>query len=74
MTIRTAISAVKRNILCNDNNCEHHWYYKDLSDGNGFQRIRPCSQNNLWNLYMMINKHRPSKLGIEGLTHGAILC
>ncbi|CAB4408490.1 unnamed protein product [Rhizophagus irregularis] len=74
MTIRMAVSAVKQNIPCNNNNCEHNWYYEDLHDAKGFKRICPCSQNNLWNPYMMIDKHRPSKLGIEGLTCGAILC
>ncbi|CAG8736943.1 12029_t:CDS:2, partial [Rhizophagus irregularis] len=68
MTIRMAILAVKQNIPCNDNNCEHNWYYEDLHDAKGFKRVRPCSQNHLWNPYMMIDKHRPSKLGIEGLT------
>ncbi|PKB97860.1 hypothetical protein RhiirA5_432384 [Rhizophagus irregularis] len=65
MTIRMAILAVKQNIPCNDNNCEHNWYYEDLHDAKGFKRVRPCSQNHLWNPYMMIDKHRPSKLGIE---------
>ena len=74
MTIRIAILAVKQNIPCNDKNCEHQWYYQDLSNGNGFQRITLCSKNNTWNPYMMIDKHRPSKLGIEGLTCGVILC
>lgn len=74
MTIRMAILAVKQNIPCNDNNCEHNWYYEDLHDAKGFKRVRPCSQNHLWNPYMMIDKHRPSKLGIEGLTCGVILC
>ncbi|GES80339.1 hypothetical protein GLOIN_2v1542684 [Rhizophagus clarus] len=74
VTIHTAISAIKQNILCNDNNCEHHWYYEDLSDENGFRRIHPCSQNNLWNPYIIIDKHRPSKLGVDGLTRCVILC
>jgi len=66
-----AVLAIKP---CNDDNCEHHWYYEDLPNEKGFRRIRPCSQNNVWNPYIMIDKHRPSKLGLEGLTCGTILC
>ncbi|GES74726.1 hypothetical protein GLOIN_2v1796283 [Rhizophagus clarus] len=69
-----AILAVKQNIPCNDNNCEHNWYYEDLHNAKGFKRVRQCPQNHLWNPYMMVDKHRPSKLGIEGLTCGVILC
>ncbi|GES74725.1 hypothetical protein GLOIN_2v1796283 [Rhizophagus clarus] len=61
-----AILAVKQNIPCNDNNCEHNWYYEDLHNAKGFKRVRQCPQNHLWNPYMMVDKHRPSKLGIEG--------
>src|SRR4051794_18149535 len=77
MTTHIAILAVKHNIPCNNEDCEHHWHYENLNSGNGFQRIRSCSQTNLWNPYIMIDKHRPSKLGIEkiqGLEYSVILC
>jgi len=47
VTIHIAVLAVKRNIPCNNEDCEHHWYYENLNDENDFQRIRLCSQNNL---------------------------
>ena len=62
MTIRMAVLAIKQNIPYNDNNCEHHWYYEDLPNKKGFRRIRPCSQNNVWNPYIMIDNTNPPNL------------
>jgi len=69
-----AISALKNNIPCNQANCDHIWYYEDLPNNLGFQRITPCSNENSWNPTAMIDKHRPTKLGINGLLNGTILC
>ncbi|CAG8752978.1 18050_t:CDS:2, partial [Gigaspora rosea] len=68
-----AINAVKQNIPCNDPTCEHSWYYKDLPNNKGFRRICNCI-NQVWNPYTMIDKHYPTKLGVEGLVRGTILC
>ncbi len=73
-TIRLAISALKNNIPCNRVDCNHAWYYEDLPDNTGFRRITPCSNINLWNPIAMIDKHRPTKLGVDGLLSGTILC
>ncbi|CAG8826410.1 305_t:CDS:2, partial [Gigaspora rosea] len=62
-SIRLAINAVKQN---NDPTCEHSWYYEDLPNNKGFRRIRNCI-NQVWNPYAMIDKHYPTKLGVEGL-------
>ncbi|CAB4374734.1 unnamed protein product [Rhizophagus irregularis] len=53
--------------------CEHKWYYENLLSGNGFQRVREC-QNNNWKPYILINKHKPSKLAIQNASHKPILC
>ncbi|CAB4415593.1 unnamed protein product [Rhizophagus irregularis] len=39
-TIRLAIQAIKQNIPCDHEGCNHEWYYQDLPSGNGFERIR----------------------------------
>ncbi|RHZ69217.1 hypothetical protein Glove_286g4 [Diversispora epigaea] len=44
-----------------------------ISYREGFKRIRDCN-NQIWNSYVMIDKHRPSKLGVKGLVRGTILC
>ncbi|RHZ89430.1 hypothetical protein Glove_14g62 [Diversispora epigaea] len=72
-TIRLGVSAVKQNIPCNDLNCNHSWHYENFPNNKGFKRIRDCN-NQIWNPYVMIDKHRPSKLGVEGLVRGTILC
>lgn len=56
-TIRLAISALKNNVPCNRNNCDHAWYYEDLPDNTGFRRITPCSSINPWSPTAMIDKH-----------------
>ncbi|RHZ45370.1 hypothetical protein Glove_680g85 [Diversispora epigaea] len=72
-SIRLAVNAVKQNIPCNNSDCNHPWHYENLSNNKGFKRIRDCN-NQIWNPYIMIDKHRPSKLGVEGLVRGTILC
>ncbi|CAB4438926.1 unnamed protein product [Rhizophagus irregularis] len=73
-TIRLAISSIKNNIPCNRVDCDHTWYYENLPDNTGFRRITPCSNINPWNPVAMIDKHRPTKLGVDGLLSGTILC
>ena len=73
LTIRLALDAIKKNIPCNNEFCEHKWYYENLLSGNGFQRVREC-QNSNWKPYIMIDKHRPSKLAIQNILHKPILC
>jgi len=68
-----ALDAIKKNIPCNDECCEYKWHYEDLLFGNGFQRVCEC-QNNNWKPYIMIVKHRPSKLAIQNILHQPILC
>ncbi|GBB97117.1 hypothetical protein RclHR1_02920002 [Rhizophagus clarus] len=72
-TIRLAIDAIKKNIPCDNEFCEHKWYYENLLSGNGFQRVREC-QNNNWKPYILIDKHRPSKIAIQNALHKPILC
>ncbi|UZO01004.1 uncharacterized protein OCT59_012113 [Rhizophagus irregularis] len=72
-TIKLAIDAIKKNIPYDNEFCEHKWYYENLLSGNGFQRVREC-QNNNWKPYILIDKHRPSKLAIQNASHKPILC
>ncbi|PKB97279.1 hypothetical protein RhiirA5_468619 [Rhizophagus irregularis] len=72
-TIKLSIKAIKKNIQCDQNGCEHKWSYIDLPNGKGFKRIRECNSSN-WNPLVMIDKHRPSKIAIDNNLHGAILC
>jgi hypothetical protein len=73
LTIALAINAIKKNIPCDDESCQHTWYYEDLISGNGFQRVREC-QNHNWKPLIMIDKHGPSKLAIQNSSHKPILC
>jgi len=73
LTIKIAIDAVKKNIPCDNEFCEHKWYYENLLSGNGFQRVRECLNRN-WTPFIMIDKHRPSKLAILNIRHKPILC
>jgi len=73
-TIRLAIQAIKQNILCDREDCNHKWYYQDLPSGKGFERITNCTNIQLWNPLVMIDKHRPSKIAVQNLLHGLILC
>ncbi|CAB4389552.1 unnamed protein product [Rhizophagus irregularis] len=36
-TIKLAIDTIKKNISCDNEFCEHKWYYENLLSGNGFQ-------------------------------------
>ncbi len=65
--------AIKKNILCDQNNCKHKWKYIDLSNGKEFERIRECNSF-VWNPFVMIDKHRPSKIAITNTLRGFILC
>ncbi|CAG8783678.1 4946_t:CDS:2, partial [Gigaspora rosea] len=58
-TIRLTVEAVQWNILCNNNNCNHEYYYRELANNKGFMRIRECAQ--LWQPFAMIDKHQPTK-------------
>ena len=40
---------------------------EDLSNNLGFRRVKICSDMYLWNPIAMIDKHRPIKLGVNGL-------
>jgi hypothetical protein len=74
ITIKLALDAIVKNIPCDNILCQHKWYYEDLSSGNGFQRVRECQIRN-WEPYVMIDKHRPSKLAIQNTSlRGPILC
>ncbi|CAG8820073.1 21718_t:CDS:2, partial [Cetraspora pellucida] len=71
-TIRLAIEAVQRNVPCNNFDCLHEYHYEDLSNGKGFMRVRNCAP--IWQLFAMIDKHRPTKRGLQPILHGLILC
>jgi hypothetical protein len=66
--------AIKDNIPCNRLDCDHLWYYEDLPNDLGFRRVTICSDMHLWNPIAMIDKHKPTKLGVNGLLRGTILC
>ncbi|KAF0541199.1 proteophosphoglycan ppg4 [Gigaspora margarita] len=71
-TIRMAVQAVKINIPCNDPTCMHCYQYTNLPNGMGFQHQPECISN--WNPLAMMDKHWPTKLALQGLVCGAILC
>ncbi|GES76203.1 hypothetical protein GLOIN_2v1872702 [Rhizophagus clarus] len=74
-TIRLAISLLKNNnILYNQVNCDHAWYYEDLSNNTGFKRITPYSSTSLWDPIAIIDKHKPFKLGVDNLLSRTIFC
>ncbi|RIB09413.1 hypothetical protein C2G38_2044334 [Gigaspora rosea] len=60
-TIILVVLLFKNNIPWTDPMCEHLWHYKDLPNKKEFQRIRNY-------------KYWPSKLEVEGIVHGTILC
>jgi len=37
--------SLKNNILCNNQDCKHKWYYEDLSNEKGFQKIIKYAKN-----------------------------
>ncbi|CAG8491186.1 15642_t:CDS:2, partial [Cetraspora pellucida] len=71
-TIQLAVQAVKANIPCNNPHCMHQYRYIDLPDGRGFKHICECIL--YWNPLAMIDKHRPTKLALQNLVRGTILC
>ncbi|CAB4479906.1 unnamed protein product [Rhizophagus irregularis] len=68
------IQAIKQNIPCSRSECNHEWYYQDLPSGKGFERISNCANIQLWNPLAIIDKHRPSRIAIQSLLRGSILC
>ncbi|CAG8738871.1 13413_t:CDS:2 [Cetraspora pellucida] len=60
-TIQLAVQAVKANIPCN--NPHYGW---------GFKRIRECIS--YWNPLAIMDKHRLTKLALQNLVRGTILC
>ncbi|CAG8660392.1 5150_t:CDS:2, partial [Scutellospora calospora] len=70
--IRIVVQAVKVNIPCNNSTCMYHYQYTNLPNGMGFQHQVECISN--WNPLDMIDKHRPTKLALQNLTRGTILC
>jgi hypothetical protein len=66
--------SLKNNIPCNNQDCEHKWYYEDLSNGKGFQRITECAKNHNWIPLVMMDKHRPTKIATENILNRTILC
>ncbi|CAG8763265.1 5653_t:CDS:2 [Cetraspora pellucida] len=46
--------------------------YIELTNGKGFMRIRHCAQK--WHPYAMIDKHHPTKQGLQPIFHKLILC
>ncbi|RIB24776.1 hypothetical protein C2G38_2241811 [Gigaspora rosea] len=71
-TIRLTVEAIQRNILCNNADCLHEYYYKEISNGLGFMRIRNCAP--VWRPFAIIDKHRPTKRGLQHILRGVILC
>src|ERR1051325_6926176 len=72
-TIKLSITAIKTNIPCDQDGCEHKWSYVDLPNSKGFKRIRECNFSN-WNPLVMIDKHKPSKITVDDNLRGIILC
>ncbi|KAF0559593.1 gephyrin: PROVISIONAL [Gigaspora margarita] len=62
-TIRLAIEAVQQNIPCNNTNCLHEYYYKEITNSMGFIRIRNCAP--VWQPFAMMGKHQPTKRGLN---------
>ncbi|CAG8623564.1 10622_t:CDS:2 [Funneliformis mosseae] len=65
--VRCAITAIRKNLPCNLEDCEHSWYYEDLPNERGFKRIRKCSQEQPWNPIAMIDQHLPTKKVLDGV-------
>jgi len=73
-SVRLAVTAIKENIPCAEPQCNHPWHYEDLPNGKGFKRIRDCQSARQWCPIAMIDKHRPTKIGVHGIIRGTILC
>jgi len=59
---------------CSEPQCNHPWHYEDLPNEKGFKRIRDCQSTRTWCPIAMIDKHWPTKIGVQGLLRGTILC
>ncbi|CAB5217590.1 unnamed protein product [Rhizophagus irregularis] len=73
-TTSIALMSLKNNVPCNNPDCEHKWYYEDLPNGKGFQRITECAKNHSWIPLVMMDKHRPTKIATEKVLDRTILC
>ncbi|POG82010.1 uncharacterized protein OCT59_029956 [Rhizophagus irregularis] len=65
--------AIKKNIPCDWDDCEHKWNYVNLPNRMEFERVRECNSFN-WNPFIMTDKHRPSKIAVTNILRGTILC
>ncbi|GBB90997.1 hypothetical protein RclHR1_18090003 [Rhizophagus clarus] len=73
-TTSIVLKSLKNNIPCDNQNCEHKWYYEDLPNKKGFQRITECAKNHNWVPLVMMDKHRPTKIATENVLDRTILC
>ena len=73
-TTTIALTSLKNNVPCNNQNCEHKWHYKNLPNGRGFRRITECAKNHNWILLVMMDKHRPTKIATKNMLDHTILC
>ncbi len=71
--IRCAVTAIRENIPCSREGCDHPWYYEDLPNERGFKRMRKCSEGYLWNPIAMIDQHLPIKEALDGIVLGTCL-
>ncbi|CAI2182233.1 1074_t:CDS:2 [Funneliformis geosporum] len=71
--VRCAITAIRKNLPCSLEDCEHPWHYEDLPNERGFKRIRKCSQDQPWNPIAMIDQHLPIKKVLDGVVAGTCL-
>jgi hypothetical protein len=75
LSIQLAVLAIKNNIPCDDNNCSHKWFYEDLPNKKGFQRVLKCNKSlQTWKPFAMIDKSRPTKSAIKDILRGTFLC
>ncbi|PKB99203.1 hypothetical protein RhiirA5_430119 [Rhizophagus irregularis] len=65
--------AIKKNIPCDWDDCEHKWNYVNLPNRMEFERVRECNSFN-WNPFIMTDKHRLSKIAVTNILRGTILC
>ncbi|CAG8755138.1 16231_t:CDS:2, partial [Cetraspora pellucida] len=70
--IQIAVQAVQANIPCSDPNCLHQYNYINLLDRKEFRRQLEYASN--WYPLARIDKHRSTKLALQGLVRNTILC
>ena len=73
-TTSIALMSLKNNVPCDNLDCEHKWYYENLPNGKGFQRIIECAKNHNWIPLVMMDKHQPTKIATENILDRTILC